>query len=147
MKQVREFRVQHLFQAKKRRRKGETMGHLFKCNSCKVMNIPASEIPDDKSCPLCKMSSVVEQCPMDHRCTCSVGIHSGVHFCKTCGNAICPGCGSHDVAAISRITGYLQDVGGWNAGKAQELKDRRHYDTATTGENASRSPRPMQKAT
>jgi anaerobic ribonucleoside-triphosphate reductase len=28
---------------------------------------------------------------------------------------------------ISRVTGYLQDVAGWNAGKQQELKDRVRY--------------------
>ncbi|MBP8676317.1 MAG: oxidoreductase, partial [Methanoculleus sp.] len=36
-------------------------------------------------------------------------------------------CGSHDVMQISRVTGYLQDVAGWNAGKQQELKDRVRY--------------------
>ena len=48
-------------------------------------------------------------------------------------NTARPGCGSHDVTQISRVTGYLQEVSGWNAGKQQELKDRQRYD-ATTGE-------------
>jgi anaerobic ribonucleoside-triphosphate reductase len=48
-----------------------------------------------------------------------------------CGEAVCPECGSHDVTQISRVTGYLQDVSGWNAGKQQELKDRTHYNAET----------------
>jgi anaerobic ribonucleoside-triphosphate reductase len=31
---------------------------------------------------------------------------------------------------VSRVTGYLQDVSGWNAGKRQELKDRMRYSVA-----------------
>ena len=42
----------------------------------------------------------------------------------------CPECGSHDVVQISRVTGYLQEVSGWNAGKQQELKDRARYTVA-----------------
>ncbi len=37
---------------------------------------------------------------------------------------MCPICGYHDVAQVSRITGYLGDVARWNAAKRQELKDR-----------------------
>ncbi len=40
----------------------------------------------------------------------------------------CPKCGSDNVQHLSRITGYLQNVEGWNAGKKQELKDRARYD-------------------
>jgi anaerobic ribonucleoside-triphosphate reductase len=43
---------------------------------------------------------------------------------------MCPKCESHDVAQISRVTGYIQEVGGWNVGKQQELKDRKRYDVA-----------------
>ena len=42
----------------------------------------------------------------------------------------CPKCGSGRVQHLSRITGYLQNVEGWNAGKRQELKDRKRYDIA-----------------
>jgi anaerobic ribonucleoside-triphosphate reductase len=34
------------------------------------------------------------------------------------------------VVQISRVTGYLQEVSGWNAGKQQELKDRARYTIA-----------------
>jgi anaerobic ribonucleoside-triphosphate reductase len=37
---------------------------------------------------------------------------------------MCPECGSHDVAQLTRITGYINDVAGFNNGKAQEVKDR-----------------------
>ena len=47
-----------------------------------------------------------------------------------CGKPVCPECGSHDVVQVSRVTGYLQDVSGWNAGKQQELKDRTRYSVA-----------------
>jgi ribonucleoside-triphosphate reductase (formate) len=40
----------------------------------------------------------------------------------------CPNCGSDEVDHISRITGYLQAVSGWNSAKRQELKDRKRYD-------------------
>jgi len=40
----------------------------------------------------------------------------------------CPSCGSDEVDHISRITGYLQAVSGWNSAKRQELKDRKRYD-------------------
>jgi ribonucleoside-triphosphate reductase len=40
----------------------------------------------------------------------------------------CPSCGSEDVDHISRITGYLQAVSGWNNAKRQELKDRKRYN-------------------
>ena len=40
----------------------------------------------------------------------------------------CPSCDSDDVEHISRITGYLQAVSGWNSAKRQELKDRKRYN-------------------
>jgi len=40
----------------------------------------------------------------------------------------CSFCGSQNVDWLSRVTGYLQAVSGWNAGKKQELMDRRRYN-------------------
>jgi anaerobic ribonucleoside-triphosphate reductase len=40
----------------------------------------------------------------------------------------CPKCGSENVQHLSRVTGYLQAVEGWNAGKKQELKDRKRVE-------------------
>lgn len=39
----------------------------------------------------------------------------------------CGRCGSENLDFISRITGYLQAVSGWNEGKKQELMDRMRY--------------------
>jgi ribonucleoside-triphosphate reductase len=39
----------------------------------------------------------------------------------------CPNCGSENVEHLSRVTGYIQAVDGWNNGKKQELKDRMRY--------------------
>jgi ribonucleoside-triphosphate reductase len=50
--------------------------------------------------------------------------------CTTCGHMTpgladrCGRCGSASVDHMSRITGYLSAVSGWNAGKRQELEDR-----------------------
>ena len=48
--------------------------------------------------------------------------------CPKCKQPCCPICFSHDVVQISRVTGYLSEVSGWNRGKQQELQDRRHYE-------------------
>ncbi len=54
-------------------------------------------------------------------------------ICKSCKFVapnmlkVCPHCDSKDVDWYSRITGYYQKVSGWNAGKLQELQDRRRY--------------------
>jgi len=42
----------------------------------------------------------------------------------------CPNCGSTNVEHLSRVTGYIQAVGGWNAAKKQELADRMRYSAA-----------------
>lgn len=39
----------------------------------------------------------------------------------------CPKCNSKNVEWWSRITGYYQNVSGWNRGKVRELMDRRRY--------------------
>ncbi|MBW6470619.1 MAG: anaerobic ribonucleoside-triphosphate reductase [Methanosarcinaceae archaeon] len=42
----------------------------------------------------------------------------------------CSNCGSDNIEHLSRVTGYIQAVNGWNAGKKQELKDRMRYSAA-----------------
>jgi len=57
-------------------------------------------------------------------------------ICKTCKNVTyglldkCPNCGAEggDLEHWSRITGYYQEVSGWNAGKKQELRNRYRYN-------------------
>lgn len=45
----------------------------------------------------------------------------------------CPSCGSTHVEWWSRITGYYQNVSGWNKGKLAELRDRRRYGVGEDG--------------
>ena len=45
-------------------------------------------------------------------------------------NMMCPKCHGTNIDAWSRITGYLQNIDGWNAGKRQELEDRYKYRDA-----------------
>ena len=48
--------------------------------------------------------------------------------CPLCGNPCCPDCMNHVVQQLSRVTGYLQIVSGWNEAKKQEFKDRTRYE-------------------
>ena len=48
--------------------------------------------------------------------------------CPLCGAPMCPDCGNHVVEILSRVTGYLSGVSGWNAAKQQEYKDRNRYE-------------------
>lgn len=106
---------------------------LFKCYSCKLCEIPATLMVDGK-CPECGDTDGMQpQCEEDHICRCGKEIHDTIKYCPKCGDPACPDCGSHDCVQISRVTGYMQEVSGWNNGKQQELKDRQRYD-ALTGE-------------
>jgi hypothetical protein len=92
----------------------------YKCHTCK-------KIVDTVPCPECGEMHLEIMCPLDH-CHCIheiVGTHA---YCPICGEPVCPECGSHDVSQISRVTGYLADVDGFNEGKKQELKDRMRYN-------------------
>ncbi|TAJ45366.1 oxidoreductase [Methanofollis fontis] len=94
----------------------------YKCHTC-------NHVVDATPCPVCGETELEIMCPLDHT-HCSHEVVSGIEYCPLCGAAVCPECGCHDVSQISRVTGYLQDVSGWNAGKQQELKDRVRYTVA-----------------
>ncbi|MGA3168803.1 MAG: anaerobic ribonucleoside-triphosphate reductase [Terriglobia bacterium] len=51
-------------------------------------------------------------------------------LCPVCNKPVCPDCYNHSVIALSRVTGYVQDISGWNNGKRQELLDRQRYTIA-----------------
>lgn len=55
---------------------------------------------------------------------CSKGTVANIEHCPVCDQPVCPDCMNHNVHQLSRVTGYLSNVGGWNSGKRQELKDR-----------------------
>lgn len=103
----------------------------YKCSVCRVILHESEVIPNDQGIPTCPGcgTPVRKMCPLDHA-HCGHDVEPGVQFCPICHQAICPKCGSHDVSQVSRITGYLSDVGGWNAGKRAELEDRVRYDVA-----------------
>lgn len=90
----------------------------YKCVVCYT-------ISDYKTCPVCgeEGSGNQQMCPLDH-CNCPHDIVEDIAYCPICAKPICPECGTHDVSQVSRVTGYLSDVAGWNASKQQELKDR-----------------------
>lgn len=76
--------------------------------------------------------SKFETCPVDAygiilKLPC-LTVYSGVKNCPLCGLAMCPVCGRHNVTQLSRVTGYMSSVQGWNEAKKQELKDRKRYD-------------------
>ncbi|HPY60781.1 MAG TPA: anaerobic ribonucleoside-triphosphate reductase [Methanospirillum sp.] len=91
----------------------------YKCHTCHL-------IVDESPCPVCGDVNPEIMCPLDNY-DCSHEIAATIEYCPLCGEPVCPECGCHDVVQISRVTGYLQDVSGWNAGKQQELKDRQRY--------------------
>lgn len=97
----------------------------YKCVACKI--VISEDLLDDGKCPECKSGINLEKmCPNDH-VDCGHDIVEGLAYCPICGEGMCPKCGSHDIEQLSRITGYIQAVSGYNAGKAQELKDRHRY--------------------
>jgi len=88
----------------------------YKCPIC-------YSIVDELPCPMCGYKTPERMCRNDHVCTCLNPISEKIRFCEVCGSAICP-CGCHDVEVHTRITGYINALSGFNAGKAQEVKDR-----------------------
>lgn len=75
--------------------------------------------------------SKLEVCPVHqwavtHSKACYT-VHQGVKNCQICGKPLCPVCGRHNVTQLSRVTGYMSEVGGWNAAKKQELADRKRH--------------------
>ena len=95
---------------------------MYKCHTC-------HHIVDESPCPVCGDVNLDIMCPLDNSDS-SHEISGTIEYCPFCGEPVCPECGCHDVVQISRVTGYLQDVSGWNAGKQQELKDRQRYSVA-----------------
>lgn len=123
---------------------------LFKCHKCKsIFDIYSGGMPilmalSNKNgilCPECKSDSTELICKVDayslylklrgFDCRKSVLIN-GSDICPICRKAMCPECGNHYVVSWSRITGYLNDISGWNEGKKEELLDRKRYAVAGT---------------
>jgi len=74
-------------------------------------------------------------CPLQHwiivnHANCGKDLVPLIEECPICGMPCCPDCGNHSVTQLSRVTGYVSDVSGWNASKKQELKDRTRYNVS-----------------
>ena len=73
----------------------------------------------------------VLKCPI-HQYTIERGqcksVFGGTAKCPVCGHYMCPNCYSHACDILSRVTGYMQIVSGWNTAKKQEFEDRERYD-------------------
>ena len=78
-------------------------------------------LPDVDQCPL-------HQWVMYNKTTCANEVVSGTTTCPLCNHPMCPDCSNHHVDQISRVTGYMSNVSGWGAAKAQEFKDRNRYN-------------------
>lgn len=118
---------------------------MYKCHSCNtVFDIYSGGIPvlmslipkDEICCPACGTNKVELMCKVDgysiylklkgFNCRQDIMIN-GADICPVCRTAMCPECYNHSVVSWSRITGYLNDITGWNEGKKQELTDRKRY--------------------
>lgn len=72
-------------------------------------------------------------CPMalwvaDNNVKCSREMVPNTDTCPICGSPVCPDCLNHNVEQLSRVTGYLSTVSGWNEAKKQEFKDRERHN-------------------
>jgi Anaerobic ribonucleoside-triphosphate reductase len=99
----------------------------YKCNDCLLILEKKDLIGG--ACPECGKKPELA-CECDRECHCACDHNSGIRYCIKCGKPVCP-CGSSDVVCVTRITGYLQDLSGFNSGKAQEVKDRVRHDPLT----------------
>jgi len=75
----------------------------------------------------------INECPMAlwvayNGKKCNKELVANTARCSICGLPMCPVCGNHAVEQLSRVTGYLQSVSGWNEAKKQEFSDRTRYD-------------------
>jgi hypothetical protein len=119
---------------------------LFKCHSCRtyfdkyeIGGLPIFMALAGKVgfiCPECKSESTELLCKVDgyslalkingHDCRHGTLI-SGTDLCPVCRMPMCPECFNHTVISLSRVTGYMSDISGWNEAKKQELSDRKRY--------------------
>jgi len=74
-------------------------------------------------CPIHNYAATVNKVCLD--------VHAGISMCPICDNGMCNICKNHNVQQISRVTGYMSVVSGFNEGKKQELRDRKRYNVST----------------
>jgi hypothetical protein len=110
---------------------------LFKCQQCKVIfdiysgGFPVLMALSDKNgmlCPECKSENTDIMCKVDsYSLTLKLNgfvcreevLINGADICPECNMPVCPICMNHHVISLSRVTGYVSDISGWNAAKKQ----------------------------
>lgn len=84
-----------------------------------------------------EMDGVLEvkplECPLHlwvvhNKAKCSREMVANTMICPICEHPCCPDCMNHKVEQLSRVTGYMGGVSGWNAAKQQEFKDRQRHN-------------------
>jgi len=101
------------------------LGDRYKCHTCKLIIDDVDLV--DGNCPVCGFKDGLQKmCRLDH-CHCGHDKIGTTAMCPECGAMVCPECGCHDVFVVSRVTGYLAELSGFNAGKRQEFLDRVRY--------------------
>lgn len=119
---------------------------LHKCSHCHYIfdiskggQLNILTILRDRSyayCPRCLMRNPELICKVDaysvilklQGVKCRTGeVVPGTDLCPICNRPMCPECHNHSVVSLSRVTGYVQDISGWNNAKKQELLDRQRY--------------------
>jgi rubrerythrin len=128
--------------------------NLYHCASCKyVFNIKQEGMTNLLTilrgnwvafCPNCRQNNAELLCKVSaysiylklqgHTCN-SGELVSGAESCPICDKSICPKCFNHNVVALSRVTGYMSAIIGWNNGKRQELIDRQRYNIQSSQSN------------
>jgi hypothetical protein len=103
----------------------------WKCWTCYTI-LNNSDLINNK-CPVCGEVYLQQMCPLDHN-GCQHDLVARIEICPVCHLELCPECGCHDVAAVSRVTGYLSNVAGWNNSKRAELNDRVRVNLAAEGQ-------------
>lgn len=118
---------------------------IYKCNHCRYIFRPRP--PTDvemiivgstrETCPLCRVESVELLCKTDvysiflkenNIVDCrKATVIPKTDLCPVCRRSMCPICYNHSCIALSRVTGYIQAIDGWNEAKKQELIDRKRY--------------------
>ena len=73
------------------------------------------------------------ECPLHswvihNKVKCSREMVPNTMICPICGHPCCPDCMNHNVEQLSRVTGYMSGVSGWNAAKQQEFRDRTRHE-------------------
>ena len=87
---------------------------------------PALDIQKGTDCPVHIYAGAVG------KKSCKTAV-SGIRYCKLCGKPTCPVCFSHSVEQVSRVTGYVASISGYNEAKKQEVRDRQHYSIGVGG--------------